>query len=300
MKASGKSIRHAFSFRMSFETFRRVRIVFQILGFEHWGPQHRFGSLYFVLIALIGFSHYLYIRTNWNEILYTLDVLGWVSDEFKFALIFSTYFMALYVSWKHQGNIDKIWERLHELDAFARSSSIDVAALHRKVLRVYFWKHAMQLLAYVVAVLQHIIFQYHEPQTMRFITHFTAASLYCQLKNFHAVFYVDLLNCYCHVLNEQLQQLAILIKYNETKLMKVNYNAHLYNKLEECQKSYKNIYKAFRLLNAKMEPFFLVNYLNCYVDIMASLYWVVFRILNHQTVNTPTSQSNVSENGRNI
>lgn len=158
------------------------------------------------------------------------------------------------------------------------------------MLRVYLLKHFVQFLGYVNAITQHIIFQYHEAQTMRFITNFTWVSFYCQVKNFHAVFYIDLVNCYCHVLNEEMQQLSVLIKYNETKLLNGNYNAFLYEKLKKCRDCYTKIHKVISLLNVTMEPFFLVNFLNCYVDIMASLYWVIFRILNHETINTPTSQ----------
>lgn len=292
--SAGRVEMQAFSVIMSFKTFRRLRIVFRILGFERLSRQHSFGNLHFVFYALLGFSHFTFIRIFWDEILYTLDDLGWVSDEFKFMFIFSTYFMSIYVSWKHQHTIDCIWEKLYELDAFAKSSNFDVDALHRKVLRVYIYKHAVQFLSYVNAVSQHIIFQYHEAQTMRFIANFTWVSYYCQLKNFHAVLYIDLANCYCEVLNEELQQLGVLIKYNETKLFNFNYNVFLYNKLKQCRSCYTNIYKVYELLNDAMKPFFLVNYLNCYVDIMASLYWVVFRILNHETVNTPTSQCNFS------
>lgn len=280
----------AFSIIMSFKTFRRFRIVFKFFGFERLSEQHRFRNLLFIFYALIGISHYVYIRINGYKILYTLDALGRVSDEFKFMFIFATYFMAVYVSWKHRHTIDRIWEKLHELDAFAKSSNFDVDALHRKFLRVYIYKHVVQLLSYVNAVAQHVIFQYHEPQTMRFIANFTWVSLYCQLKNFHAVFYIDLVNSYCQILNEELHQLGILIKYNETKLMNANYNIFLYKKLSKCRECYTNIQKVIRLLNDAMDPFFLVNFLNCYVDIMSSLYWIIFRILNHETVNTPTSQ----------
>lgn len=273
---------------MSFTTFRRLRIVFQILGFEGLSRQHRFPNLHFNVFALAGFIQFMIIRIFWRKILYTLDDLGWVSDEFKFFFMFSSYFMSVYVSWKHQVSMKQIWDKLYKLDDFAKSLNFDVDAMHRKVLRVYLLKHAIQILGYVNAVTQHIVFQYHEPQTMRFISNFTWVSLYCQLKNFHAVFYIDLVNSYWHVLNEELQQLSILIKYNETKLLNASYNAYLYNKLSQCRNCYTNIFKIYRLLNVAMEPFFLANFLNCYVDIMASLYWIVFRILNHQTVNTPT------------
>lgn len=100
--------KRTFSIKMGFKTFRRIRIAFQILGFERSSCCKRFENLIFVAYVVAGFLQFLFIRIFWRKILYTLDDLGWVSDEFKFGSIFSTYFMSIYVSWKHKQKIDQI------------------------------------------------------------------------------------------------------------------------------------------------------------------------------------------------
>ena len=76
------------------------------------------------------------------------------------------------------------------------------------------------------------LFKFEEEQTLRFISVLTFPVYLLNLKHLHSIFYIDMINNYLIVLNEQLCQIAEFSNYNEMSLKNYKFNKFLYKKLK--------------------------------------------------------------------
>lgn len=121
-------------------------------------------------------------------------------------------------------------------------------------------------------------------QTLRFLYGFTIPAFFCYLKLLHTIFYNDMLNSFILVLNEQIEHLSKLVKFNETRLNQKHYSKFLMKRLKCCKNFYK-IIKNINELQNSVGAFFVINHVNFNIRILSSLYWTTFRLLNQTFIS---------------
>ena len=271
---------------MDTPTFRRIKFFFNAFGFE----SHKWFSFIIFFNLLFACSQFVFIFLHRDSIFYTSDMIGNVSDNVKFLLSFATHFVAIYVSWRNGRNDGKLSRRFACVRSTIVQLNVDVVAVDEKMLKNFLRKLKMLLATQFMTVAQEVFFQYNEPQTMRWVAAFTFVLTFGNLKNIHVVFYLDLINAYSRELNNQLENLSELIKFNELNLQNRKYNKFLYNRLKLCRDCHALLYEIIEIQNESTGCLLLINYLSSWTCILSSLYWIVFRIIN-QHLYSPISKN---------
>lgn len=261
---------------MDSHEFRRFRLLFEAFGFEPFMQSKLLGDYWTKLQMFLVFVQVTVICIYRDYIVYDQDVVGL---SWNFAMLFSTfcsYFIAIYVSRKnytipyHQENLRVLMEKLY----------VNPDRVHENLHQSYKLKFSILITLQTVALIEEVIFFSDESQTTRFIYACSIPIFFCYMKHLHAIFYIDLINCYLSVLLDQMQDLTELIICNETKLMSWKYNKFLFQRMKLCKSFYTILYDMNQWQNESAGKFFLVTQVTFYVHILSNLYWTTFRFFN--------------------
>lgn len=267
---------------MNSRVFHKLKFLFEVFSSEPITGSLFFSNFWLFLHAVFCVAQLLVIIKYRNIILYTYDGIGKFSDYIKLLSSFFSYFTIIYVSWKHKSCYREIHCQLGNLKILLQKLRINIEDVDKTFKKTYQRKLLIFMAIQLLEISQETLFKSNERQSLRFVLAFTFSLIFCFLKHFHAIFYIDLINNYLVVLNEQLQYVSELILCNEERLKNKSYNKFLIKKIKICRNFYQILFRINGMQNKCMGQFFLVNHINFYIQILSSLYWVFFRLFNQE------------------
>lgn len=270
-----------FSCIMESKMFQPVTFLFKVFGFEPLSGR-RMTNLWLLFHLVLAFSQFLVVLKYRNAILYTFDMIGKFTDHAKFISTFVSYFMAVFVSWKHKNRLGEISNEVKNLEAMLESLHVNIQSVHERIFLIPNRKFLFFLAVQFLEISLEMTIKNQEAQTMRFLASFTFPLFFCYVKHLHSIFYIDMVNFYISVLNDQLSQLNELIWQNERRLRNPKYNKFLYMKLKICRNIYKILLNLNEMENECMGWLFYVNHINLCIHVLSNIYWITFRIINQE------------------
>lgn len=268
------------SYEMDSQVFRSFKFLFEALGFEPIKKRLKLSKCVLCLHFIVAIVQIVVIIKYRDIILYTYDNIGKFCDYLKLFASFCSYYAAIYVSWSHSNCYDEIALGVGSLNISMEKLHINVESVNQKFIKSFRNKFILIMLLQVLGIVLQAISKNSESQSMRFIFAFTFPVTFAIFKNFHALFYIEILNNYIMVLNDQLTELKKLIFLNESKLKSKKYKKFLLKKLRLCRKFYRILLNINSLRNKCMGVFLLINHVYFHIYFLSSLYWITFRVFN--------------------
>ena len=262
--------------------FRRFKLLFQAFGFEPFEKNVKLTKIWLCFHAIFALIQFVIVTKHRDVILYTTDFVGEAGDNVKFCLNFSTYFVAIYVSWNSHACRASISNKIKTLEFLIEKLYVNVNDVHEKCCKSFKKKFVLMITVHLIRLAQAFISQSNETQTNRYIMAFTFPIIVCYFKQLHSIFFIDMLNNYFTILNDQLQQTKELIKVNESHLFNKNYYKFLLKRIKLLRSFHAILYNLKELENKRTEQFYFINQINFYVNILSSLYWITFRFFNQR------------------
>lgn len=267
---------------MDSRKFRCFKRLFEAFGFERFKKNYKLTNYWFGFHAIAALLQFIVVMKYSGKVLYTYDVIGAFSDYVKFLLTFGCYFFAIYVSWANRESDENITNHIGYLNYLMENIHKNVDDVHEKCYKSFRRKFAFVITFHLIGVAQTFLFQSEETQSVRSLIVFFLPIAACYVKQFHSLFFFDLMNNYFEVLNDQFQELNVLIKCNENYLRNRNYNKFLFKRLKLLRNFHATLFNLKELENKRMGPFYFVNQINFYIHILSSLYWIAFRFFNQK------------------
>lgn len=265
---------------MDSHKLRRFKLLFEAFGFEPFLGNVKFANYWLSIHAILAIVQFIAVINYSDLILYTYDVIGAFSDKVKCLTSFASYFTAIYVTWANRSDDGNISRQIKNLEALTGKLYASVDDVNEKCYKTLKKRFLFLTAVHFTALVQAVVFQSSETQTQRFLFAFTFPFIFCYVKQLHAIFFIYLINNYFEVLNDQLQNLNELIKFNENHLRNKNYDKFLVKRLKLLRNFHAVLFNLKELENKRMNQFFFVIELNFYVHILSTLYWTTFRIFN--------------------
>lgn len=239
------------SCKMDSYRFRRFKLLFQAFAFEPIGQNVKLTNMWLGFHAIFALIQFVIITKYRDGILYTTDFVGEAGDNLKYLLNFSTYFVVIYVSWNSRACQVNISDKIKKLDFLIEKLHVNVNDVHEKCYKTFKRKFILLITVHLIRIAQALISQSNETQTNRYIMAFTFPIVVCYFKQLHSIFFIDMLNIYFTILNDQLQQLKELIKYNENHLLNEKYNKFLLKRLKLLRSFHALLYNLKELENKR-------------------------------------------------
>lgn len=265
---------------MDSQVFRNFKFLFEALGFEPIRGRLKLSKCLLCLHFIVAIAQIVVIIKYRDIILYTYDRIGKFCDYLKLSSSFCSYYATIYVSWSHSNCYDEIALEVKSLKILLEKLHINVEKVDRRFINSFRNKFILLMALHVLGTIIEAIAKNSESQSMRFIFAFTFPVTFAILKHLHAMFYIDMVNNYILVLNDQLEDLKHLILLNEIKLKNKNYKKFLLRKLRICRKFYRMLLNIRSLQNKCMGVFFLINHVYFHIYFLSSFYWITFRLFN--------------------
>ena len=267
---------------MDDEAFRLFKKVFEVFSFEPFKKPTKLSYFWPIFHVTFAVIQCVVIYVYSELIFYNYDLIGKSSEMLKYICVFVTYFSALYVSFYGKSCYHEILYEIANIEILLEKFHCNINHMNKKLNKKFKVKFIALMLLLCYATIQELIVKIEEEQTRRFITAFTFSSYILNLKHLHSIFYIDSINNYLIVLNEQLCQIAEFSYYNERTLKNHKYNRFLYKKLKLCKNYYSILCNMNDYVNKCMGLFLLANTVNISAQILADIYWITFRIFNQE------------------
>lgn len=267
---------------MDYEIFRPFKRVFEVFSFEPSSKPSKlsyFWSTFHVTFAVLQ-CVVIYIYSE--LIFFNYDLIGKSSEMMKYISVFASYFSALYVSFYGKSCYQEILYEIENIEILLEKFHCNINLMNKKLYKKFQLKFFALMLMLLYATVQEPIVKMEEEQSLRFIWAFTFPLYLLNLKHLHSIFYIEMINNYLIVLNEQLCQISEFTNYNEKSLRNKKYNRFLYKKLKLCKSYYNILYNMNEYVNKCMGLFLLANTVNINAQILADIYWITFRIFNQE------------------
>lgn len=241
--------------------------------------KYRFYCWYIVHFILWSFQ----FTTIWiyqDLIFFTSDLIGKFSDIALFLVAFAAYFSFHFESIRHRKKYLEIFAEIHKLEVLLHKNRFQMHKLYAKFNKKYISRLIVFFVLYFLIITLIYINRIKEVQSSNFSKAFNFQASQLNLKQFHFVFYIQLVGFHFKLLNEQLVELINFFKYNEKSLKNFKYNKFLIGKLKICETQYNILFNISELMNEVMGPAMYMCNISLYLRILANVYWFIFRIMN--------------------
>jgi hypothetical protein len=270
-------------------SFNRLFIFFQICGLQPSlfnptaGPQST--SLSFVwstLFILIMIVQIVLIYVYANLILYTTDIIGYITDVFKLSTLFLSNAVILFIAVSSHQQLLKILQLTHNIEAFIQRGYRS----DPNPKRLFQIKYLLELVCFVVPfiVAELNIFLNYDPgsQTNYFYI-FSIIPIWIQnIHSFQFIFFVDVQAYFIRMLNIDMEQIVLHSILN-LELRSPQYQNYIDVKLKTLQELQKLVVNYNDELNKYFGLSQFVNLIYVYFQVLCDTYWIIFYIYNGVT-----------------
>lgn len=265
---------------MNSQELRHFKLLFSVFGFERFTENNKITNCWVSCHGCFAILQVVLILLYRNEIMYTYDLIGEVSDVLKLLSTFCAYFAAIYVSWSSKRYDKNVSFLVKNIKILMEKFHVNVDEVHKSCYKSLAKKCFLIVIVHLFGVLITVAFQHKETQSMLYTCAFTLAFVFCYVKQLQGILYVEIINHYFEVLNGELEKLNELITCNEKLLLDKIYGDFLFKRLKLCRNFYGILYELKEQENIKMGPIMFINQINFYVHILSSIYWATFRTFN--------------------
>lgn len=264
---------------MDSSDLQSVRNIFSILGFESNLRPRKVSILYLNLLWLT-LNVIIFIFYH-DAIIYTKDFIGEACDMLKILFAFASWACGIYVSMQYPKVQDKLSDCFTKMEQLTSTFYVNPVDSFQKFSKNFKRKFFILLGIQFICNLVEILILSEERKTLIYIAFVWYSLLYSRMKQLHIIFYVDMLNRYFDILNDQVENLRELLDCNE-KLMNEKYEKFLAKRFATYHKYLRILHMANQLINKCNEPFLFIHHQNIFVCVSSSLYWTIFRLYNQK------------------
>lgn len=243
----------------------------------------RIQKITFSFHILLLFVLVVYIYQNFNEVLFTTDIIGKLNNYIKFVSFSVTYLVILLESHANRENCNKIWSLLEELDAILKDfHEIDMKSERQKFIKkfirtfIVFWTIIL-----CVIQLNWMWLNWRDHKARHFSLIFTLPGLITKLRQWQFIFYAEIINFYLKKLNEVLKIVSTLINLQSKMSRQHRNERYYYQKLNVLKSYYDRLYDISNVVAACFCWTFLFHICKDQVQIFGDVYWIIFRISNN-------------------
>lgn len=266
---------------MDSQVFRHFKVLFSIFGFEPITKNAKLTNYCWLSFhCVFAVLQLILIIIYYDVIMYTYDEVGEVSDVIKFQSIFCAYFAAIYVSWINTSFGQNPSVLVKNLEILMEKFHVNINEVHKKCHKNLKQKFFFLIMTHFISIVQTVVYQRNETQSIRFACTFTLPFVFCYMKQFQEIMHIELVNHYFEVLNDELKKLNELITCNDTILCDKKYSEFLFKRLKLCKNFYAILFELKELGNSRKGSIIFINQINFHIHILSSLYWTTFRIFN--------------------
>ena len=278
---------------MNTKAFRGMKFLFRFFCFEPLDTSdnyyqsaenaRRYTLMYYCwyIVHLIVWTFQISFIWKYQDLIFfTYEFIGEFSDRTVYFVSFLAYFIFQYEAFRDREKYLEIFKEFYKLEMLLQRNRYELNLTYAKIYKKYVVKFIIFSILYFTINISSFIIKFDEKQTKNFFFAYIFEASLHNLKQFHLIFYMDLVNFYLKILHKQLTELTEFSGYNEKSLKNSKYNKFLIQKLKTYKCQYNILFNISELMNEVMGcSLFISNFL-FFMKILRSVYWFIFKSLN--------------------